>query len=280
MNIIKRPPSDDKVNTLQYICSSLFTTEKLLSLNMGHLCLPLCRNGEFKELLITPKNTTVFSRKTYNKLLCEYNSLLNNKIPTKSLLDNIKSIILNDNIQPITYSYKYKEYIASRIYFNGEINIYDNYSKIVIKTELIKNILSYIDNLYIVLDILDLLHKNTPLAEEEALYMCDTYIPRHSKYLAHIKKAIETSCYNGLYTKRSFVSGYLLNTSIKFITFSDITYFNAPTLPQLPELNLEIYREFIADPYLPCVCYKDNNTQLYVLREVPGEMYDCTLQNM
>ena len=268
MNILPRPPSDDPVDTLQYICASLIPTPKLLSLNLGHLCLPISRNGEFKKMLITPKNASVFNRETYTKL----DSLLNNKTPTKSILDNILSIISNDSIQPMICSHKYKKYLSSRLglSIDKEINIYDNSSNVVIQSDLIKDIKSYITNLHIVIDLLELLHKNAPLVEEEALYICDTFA-RNNKYVGFIKKAIQISCYNGVYAQRSFVSEYLLKAYIKPQTFSNIINLN------LPELTFEIYQKFVADPYLPCVCYKDKDSDLYLLREIPGKMYDSTL---
>ena len=227
----------------------MIDSRELLALNLAHLC---CGEPIIKgPVLLIPDDMILVSCGMVNALnfILEYRDILAQKyikrwpiIPTEVPIKKLDD--------------KLRVYFSKRVNSSNLLNLYENINDYVV---LNRNCIEFIKDLKGLNDYLDELKTRCPMSREMMLYDIQVLCVKWQQY---VKRNVLVCDEN--------ISGSIVEFYIKPLVFSDIISYEAPEISSSITLNFGISKEFIPDPYLPCVCYRDAKKDAYLLWPTPS----------
>jgi hypothetical protein len=251
--LVNRPPCTDTVPSLQYLCSKMIDSRTLIAYNLGHLC-----TGEpvIKEpVILLPDNMTLIANDVSNAMtfISDYKNIVERKCVQKwpPVLEEFPENYLDN---------KFKVYFSKRVKSANLLNLYENISNCAVVD---KNSLQFIRDLRAISDYLDNLKQKCPIGRELLLFDIKLFCVKWQQYL---NRSVNACCYKC----DESVSASVIELFIKPLVIAEIIKYEAPPIQSSITLNFSVFKDFVADPYLPCVCYRDEKKGAYALWPSPS----------
>jgi hypothetical protein len=251
--LVNRPPCIDKVPSLQYLCSKMIDSKTLIAYNLNHLC---TGDPVIKEpVILLPHNMTLIANDVSNamRFLIDYKNIVERKCVQKwpPVLEEFSAKDLDD---------KFKVYFSKRVKSANLLNIYEKIGNYAVIS---KSSLQFIKDLRDMNNYLDDLKQKCPIGRELLLFDIKLYCVKWQQYL---NRSVTACCYK--YDES--VTASVIELFIKPLVIAEIIKYEAPPIQSSITLNFSVFKDFVADPYLPCVCYRDEKKGAYALWPTPS----------